>query len=112
MMRVAKSRMRRFGMQNYELDAEDAVQNAFVKITKYIDKIDFHAEDMDVPEIAYLLGLPEKTVYTRLYRAKKILLEALNTVNCGFDRGPPKEALRFSFGKEYANERTISPYEQ
>lgn len=45
MMRVAKSRMRRFGMQNYELDAEDAVQNAFVKITKYIDKIDFHADD-------------------------------------------------------------------
>ena len=152
MMRVAKSRMRRFGVQNYELDAENAVQNAFVKITKYIDRIDFEADDhairsyvlrivtnecaslasdnrvfeplenhendvadddfveqieirstyesvvriiaemderysipfslrfvenMNVPEIADLLGLPEKTVYTRLYRAKKILLVAL-----------------------------------
>lgn len=32
---------------------------------------------MTVAEIAALLGIPEKTVYTRLERAKKLLLEEL-----------------------------------
>lgn len=39
MMRVAKSRLKQLGMPNYEIDAEDVVQNAFVKIAK------LHRED-------------------------------------------------------------------
>ena len=153
MLRVAKARLYRFGIPNYELDAEDIVQNAFVKIVKYIKRIDFTAEDgtirayvlkivvneaisaaedyratddisemaerledgdffgqmrvqeryedvleaigkldelysiplslrygenMEIKEIAELLGLAEKSVYTRLERARKMLIEKLN----------------------------------
>lgn len=152
MLRLAKSRLHGMGLPNYELDAEDAVQSAFLKITKYIDKVNFDADEktlrayvlkivaneandiasdhrifddiqdysdkledgdffgelrihsrcadvveaikriderysipfslrygdeMTVAEIAALLGIPEKTVYTRLERAKKLLLEEL-----------------------------------
>lgn len=153
MLRVAKARLRRVGVPNYELDAEDAVQNAFVKIVKYIHRIDFTAEDkairayilrivvneamsvakdhqatddiseladriedgdffgqmrvqeryedvveaigklderysiplslryaenMEIKEIAELLGIAEKSVYTRLERARKMLIDMLN----------------------------------
>lgn len=153
MLRVAKARLHRMGVPNYELDAEDAVQNAFVKIVKYINRIDFSAEDkvirayvlkivvneaigvaedyqltddlseladriedgdffgrmrvreryedvieaigklderysiplslrvtenMEIKEIAKLLGIAEKSVYTRLERARKMLIDILN----------------------------------
>ncbi len=152
MLRFAKSRLRNAGLSSYLIDAEDAVQNAFVKITKYINKIDFDAapkelrtylfsvvsnevtniikdykffddiedyadvigdesffeeikvrenydavmtalkklddkysitflyhyhRDMSVRGIAELMGISEKTVYTRLERGKKLLLEIL-----------------------------------
>ena len=152
MLRLAKSRLRGMGLPNYELDAEDAVQGAFLKITRYIGKINFdvgdkalrayvlkivvneandiasdhrtfddiqeyaeklsdgdffedlriqtryedvvkgiktlserysiplslrYGEDMTVPDIATLLELPEKTVYTRIERAKRKLLDSL-----------------------------------
>lgn len=152
MIRLAKSKLKKSGHPNYDLDAEDAVQNAFVRITRYIknidisvnhnelkayvltivsnevytlikdytffDDIDEYAEqlqddefisglqineryekvvqaikkmddkysmtllfrfrdDMSVSEIARYMGLPEKTVYTRLERGKKLLLESL-----------------------------------
>ena len=38
LLRFAQGRLKQSGIKNYEIDAEDAVQNAFVKITKYIDK--------------------------------------------------------------------------
>ena len=153
MLRVAKARLHGWGVSNYEFDAEDAVQNAFVKIINHIDKIDFTAEDksirayilkivaneaanvaedlrvtddinefadriedgdffgelrvqeryedvieaiqqlderysiplslraeknMEIKEIAELLGIAEKSVYTRLERARKMLIEILN----------------------------------
>lgn len=153
MLRVAKARLHGWGVPNYELDAEDAVQNAFVKIIKHINKIDFSAdekairayilkivaneaadmaedhritddiseledriedgdffgemrvqeryedvleaiqqlderysiplslrvgENMEIKEIAKLLGIAEKSVYTRLERARKMLIEILN----------------------------------
>ncbi|MBR7099292.1 MAG: RNA polymerase sigma factor [Clostridia bacterium] len=156
MLRFAKYRLRQKGMPNYELDAEDAVQNAFLKITKYIHKVDFtvgekgirayvlkiasnevsglisdytffenieeyndtmgdgdffeqmrikerydevveeigrldekysislslrYGENMGTKEIADLLGVSEKTVYTRIDRAKKLLVEKLNGEN-------------------------------
>lgn len=48
MMRYAISRLRAAGRTNFGYDAEDAVQNAFMKITKYIDKIDFTRGERDV----------------------------------------------------------------
>lgn len=153
MLRFAKYRLHRMGWANYELDAEDAVQNAFVKITKYIHAIDFSVEekemkayvlaivsnetinitteyaycdDMDgcideledgdffgelrirerydtvvdiigrmdekysiallcrykenlsVKEMSELLGIAEKTIYTRIERGRRMLLEILN----------------------------------
>ena len=152
MIRFAKRRLKQSRMRNYEIDAEDAVQNAFVKITKYINKINFdesektirsymfaivsnevinivsdyqytddideyaeiladedfiekidakksydsivklikqmdekysislmyyYCHDMDVNEIAKMLGLSEKTIYTRLMRGKLILLKTI-----------------------------------
>lgn len=152
MIKLAKSKLKRLGHPNYDLDAEDAVQNAFVKITRYIknvdisvnhnelkayvlttvanevynlkkeykfcDDIDEYAEqlqddefissiqineryekviqvikkmddrysmtllfrfrdDMSVSEISDYMGLPEKTVYTRLERGKRLLLKLL-----------------------------------
>lgn len=149
MIRLAKSRLKHYGDPNYSLNAEDAVQNAFVKITKYIHALDFtlsekeikayvltivanevnnlmHAtpafeetgdelpdedffarlrlterynevvsaieklderysfvllfryrEEMSVKNIARLLSIPEKSVYTRLDRGKRLLLDSL-----------------------------------
>ena len=156
MIRLAKSKLKTANMSNYDYDAEDVVQNAFVKITKYIKKIDIHVNpvalrayvftivsneansfmqekkfyesiddyaevlqdrpdeelipdgkvqaeyqnivriiremddkygltilyrygnEMSVAEIAEFMGISEKTVYTRLARGKKLLLEKLN----------------------------------
>ena len=153
MLRIAKSRLHGMGIPNVELDAEDAVQNAFVKIVKYIKNIDFSQDDkkirayvlrivaheairvakkykmvddidemadriedgdffgemriqtryddviriiremderysipltlrfvekMEIGEIAQIIGIAEKSVYTRLDRARQILLDKLN----------------------------------
>ena len=157
MIRFARARLRKMGDANYFADSEDIVQNAFVKIIKYIDAIDLgrsekqvkiylmsivvneintflskkasvvgldeiaEAEDIDdtfyeqlqlqdcrqsildamrsldskylavlwyryyknysVEQIARLIGITEKAVYTRLLRAKKMLIEQLGKEN-------------------------------
>ena len=153
MIIMAKSRLKGNRNFNYELDAEDVVQNAFVKIVKHIKKVDFsvsdselksyvlrivinevnnmvknhkpiieienfenviedghyfedlrvrknyeeiieiiidmddmygipislrYIENMTIKEIAGLLGIAEKSVYTRIDRAKKIIISKLN----------------------------------
>ncbi len=156
MIKLARNRLRIAGVGSYKDDAEDVVQNAFVKISKYINSINFDAgekklkayilsivvnevyqalkdreyfedielheqelsddsffeklaikeeydraveqikrmdekysitllyhycEDMSVKEIAELMGLPEQTVYTRLTRGKRILLDMMGGVH-------------------------------
>lgn len=158
MLKFATSKFSSFGRRNSFYDAEDAVQNTFVKITKYIKNIDFNAkekeiknyvfsiltnemynildkneefdeiddeysenqeydfwgdldvkerydeivkaiEDMDekysttlfllyckemtVNEIAALMEISTKTVYTRVMRGKKLLLDSLGVKNVG-----------------------------
>ena len=153
MIRFAKFRLKNSGVSSYELDAEDVVQNAFLKIVKYIDVIDtsrpenqlksyifsivvnevknamadmtffddidiyseklsdedffenlrdnlqydelvekikrldekysitmllYYCEDFDVKAIADIIGIAEKTVYTRLERGKRLLLDNLS----------------------------------
>lgn len=48
MMKYAVSKLKTAGRTNCVYDAEDAVQNAFMKITKYIDNIDFSRGEKDV----------------------------------------------------------------
>ena len=152
MMRFAVSKFKTMDSRNPVLDAEDAVQRAYLRITKYIDKLEFPIhdnklrcyvfsvvlheviriseenvknlefreeilyddgyniiedidmglmyedvvkaiEDLDLvysvtlllkyerglspKEIAEMMEIPEKTVYTRLSRGKKMLRDAL-----------------------------------
>ena len=48
MMKYAVSKLQAVGRKNAIYDAEDAVQNAFMKIVKHIDKIDFSRGEKDV----------------------------------------------------------------
>ena len=156
MMDFAKLRLWSADRKNFAFEAEDAVQNTFVKVTKYIERIDFSREEkhirgyifsilineiynilrekefisdvsvdeiesvgfnqietliivekysdaiaaikqmdekysstlylaickeMTVAEIAKMMGISEKTVYSRLLRGKKILIHAVNGVS-------------------------------
>lgn len=153
MIRFARYKLKDFDIDSYELDSEDVVQNAFLKIVKYIDAIDiskpenqlksyifsivanetknfiedathyddidiyaetmiddyffdklqiniryehvvekikqlderysitlllYYGEEMDVKKISELMEIAEKTVYTRLERGKRLLLEDLS----------------------------------
>ena len=60
MLRFAKRRLKQHGIKNYEIDAEDTVQNAFVKITKYINKIDFSESEEKIK--AYVLSIVSNEV--------------------------------------------------
>jgi len=44
MVRLAKRRLQTSGWHNYVYDAEDVVQEAFVKLVKYAHRIDFSVE--------------------------------------------------------------------
>ena len=60
MLRFAKRRLKQHGIKNYEIDAEDTVQNAFVKIMKYINKIDFSESEEKIK--AYVLSIVSNEV--------------------------------------------------
>ena len=153
-MDFAKIKLRNAGRVNFLYDAEDAVQNTFVKITRSIERIDFSrsekeirsyifailtheisnilndeeldteffengfsdenlyieqleitekydevvrtirnmderysstlyfaiCKEMPIKSIAQMMGISEKTVYTRLARGKKILINTLKGV--------------------------------
>lgn len=55
MMRYAISKFQTLGRTNFMYDAEDAVQNAFVKITKYINNIDFTRGEKDVKNYCFTI---------------------------------------------------------
>ena len=152
MLKYAVSKFKNMGRRNCVFDAEDVVQNSFVKITRYIGHVDFSAgeksvknyvfailnneicnflnnnveldeideafyneaeysfldeidikerydevvkaiealderysttlfllycKEMDVGEISELMGISAKTVYTRVARGKKLLVDSL-----------------------------------
>lgn len=62
MVKLAKSKLKKSGFPNYELDAEDIVQNAFVKITKYIKKINIGVNHNELK--AYVLTIVANEAYT------------------------------------------------
>ena len=53
MLKFAVSKFKREGRRNYFYDAEDAVQNAFVRITKYINGIDFTLPKSEVKNYVF-----------------------------------------------------------
>lgn len=53
MMRFAISKFQSIGRNNYAYDAEDAVQNAFMKIVKYIDNIDLSRSEKEVKNYCF-----------------------------------------------------------
>ena len=55
MMRYAVNKFQTLGRTNFKYDAEDAVQNAFMKITKYINKIDFTRGEKDVKNYCFTI---------------------------------------------------------
>ena len=55
MMKYAVSKFKSMGRTNAAYDAEDAVQSAFVKITKYIDAIDFSRGENDVKNYCFAI---------------------------------------------------------
>lgn len=55
MLRFARCRLRTAALPDYETAAEDAVQNAFLKITKHIGSIDFGASEKELK--TYLLSI-------------------------------------------------------
>lgn len=156
MIRFARYKLRISGVPSYEVDAQDAVQSAFLKICKYyksicesipekqlkvyvfsivknesndiingnkryekadedietlpdeefLEKIrikerydevieaiqnlnekysitlmHYYVKEMAIKNIAESMGIPEKTVYTRLERGKRLLLESLKEEN-------------------------------
>ncbi len=69
MLRYARSLLRRLGDKNYTMDAEDVVQNAFIKIMRYADRI-----DLSLPEEAvggYLFTIVEREVSNFLSKQEK-----------------------------------------
>ena len=53
MMKCAVTKLKAAGRSNFMYDAEDAVQNSFMKITKYIDAIDFSRGENDVKNYCF-----------------------------------------------------------
>ena len=66
------------------------IQERYDEVVEEIDRLDEkysiplslrYGEEMETKEIAHLMGLSEKTVYTRISRAKKLLVEKINGEN-------------------------------
>lgn len=55
MIRLARYRLAKAGLPNFESEAEDAVENAYLKIVKYIDAINFDASEKELK--AYVLSV-------------------------------------------------------
>lgn len=53
MLKFARNKLKKVGSVNYYYDAEDAVQGAFVKITRYIKSIDFSVSDKELRAYVY-----------------------------------------------------------
>ena len=72
MMIFAKSRLKAAKRQNYATEAEDVVQNAFVKLVKYIHSIDFTRSE-DALRV-YVLSVTENELSSYLDKERDIAL--------------------------------------
>ncbi len=64
MIRFARSRLKKAGYREYFYDAEDIVQECFIRITKYIDRIDFNVSQTKLR--AYMFSIVANQINTTL----------------------------------------------
>ena len=68
-----------FGEMRVQERYDDVIEAIQQLDERYSIPLSLRAEkNMEIKEIAELLGIAEKSVYTRLERARKILIEILN----------------------------------
>ncbi|MBQ7336934.1 MAG: sigma-70 family RNA polymerase sigma factor [Clostridia bacterium] len=70
MLYLARSRLRAAGDGNYAVNCEDVVQNAFVKITKYIHAIDFSRSEWKIK--TYVMSIVSNEVSNFLRDMKQM----------------------------------------
>ncbi len=78
MISFAQYRLQVAGVDNYELEAEDVVQDALFRIVKYIDKITIY-EDIKYNR-TYILTILSNTIYD--YLSKKEYCESFDEDSC------------------------------
>ena len=81
MIRFARVRLRRMGDVNYLADSEDVVQNAFVKITKYIDAIDMERSEKEMR--VYIFSIVVNEIHT--FFAKREVIADVEDLEGGED---------------------------
>ena len=64
MLIFAKSRLKKMGRHDYKTEAEDVVQNAFVKLVKYVHRVDFARGEKALR--VYVLSVTENEISTFL----------------------------------------------
>lgn len=68
-----------FEILNSKESYEEVVQAIYSMKDIYSYALSYRfCDEMEIEDIAKILGVPEKTVYTRIERGKKLLLDALN----------------------------------
>ena len=55
MLKFAVSKLKNMGRRNYAFDAEDIVQNSFMKITRYIHDIDFFMGEKSIKNYVFAI---------------------------------------------------------
>lgn len=84
MMRYALNQLRHLDRPNFEFDAEDVVQNTFLKITKYIDNIDFSRGEIEVKNYCFSILIHE--ICNLLSDKEEVLVDFANfSINEDFD---------------------------
>lgn len=74
MMIFAKSRLKAAKRQNYATEAEDVVQNTFVKLIHYIHRIDFTRDEKELR--LYVLSVTANEISSYLAKEKTVNLPA------------------------------------
>lgn len=70
MIRFAKHRLYMAHVPNYGMDAEDAVQDAFLKISKYIKSVNLDVSDRELK--AYMLSIVSNAVADQLKKMERV----------------------------------------
>lgn len=68
MICIAKSRLRNCGIPNYAMEAENAVQNSFVNIIKYIDRVNINVDPKELKAYLVVIVLNEVKKIIREYK--------------------------------------------
>ncbi len=90
MLRYAKYKLKNRGVSNYELDAEDVVQNSFLRIIRYIDRISRKASGKELR--TYLFSIVSREVDKLL--KDQVLFDSFDVYSDVIEDGDFWETLR------------------